>query len=214
MKKLFLTFYITILGLNFLIGQCDCYKIDNFKVPVDTSEFIEITFSNSCHEVYLNCVIKNRLNGDTIAYSDCTCLTTNFENTTWTVTPGFGWQLNYDVNEIPSPSKENIQISLSGSIECEDIEWNTTSNLTTTEENGNIVVSPNPTSDIVNVKIMDRSFRNYTVKVFDMAGVVQVEKLLKTPLSEVDLSILTNGLYIMSFYSRNQFMGNRYVIKY
>ncbi len=84
------------------------------------------------------------------------------------------------------------------------------SNLLSTE----VSVYPNPTNEILKIKFLDGFFENVNVKLIDLVGNVYYEKTSSPNfISELNVSQLVSGIYIIQFKSDKRFLSKKVIIK-
>ena len=92
------------------------------------------------------------------------------------------------------------------------IEYNTVSNINNTLI-PNISLYPNPTSDLVLVKIEVHKQDPFQFNLFDLNGQIIKNGLLFNNINSIFLSQLPSNTYILSLYLKNQFIQSFQIIK-
>lgn len=83
--------------------------------------------------------------------------------------------------------------------------------LFSTENDQDIAVFPNPCGSHFQIK--DIKNRELTIKIFDLAGKLQLLKSLNVRESAIDISKLVNGSYFLSIEKENQLLKTQILIK-
>tara|TARA_R110000868_G_scaffold8478_5_gene43940 strand:- start:25260 stop:26681 length:1422 start_codon:yes stop_codon:yes gene_type:complete len=77
-----------------------------------------------------------------------------------------------------------------------------------------ITVYPNPSSDLINIKVDNTMGSQLVVDVFSMEGKqVKTVKLSSAYMSQIDLGSLSEGIYIAKFYSNHILIANKKLVK-
>jgi len=72
------------------------------------------------------------------------------------------------------------------------------------DNNHSIIIYPNPTSDIIHIKVNDNSNSKKTLRVFDITGELLINtEFMKDEIKTIDLSQYANGFYIIQVISKD-----------
>lgn len=66
-----------------------------------------------------------------------------------------------------------------------------------------VVLSPNPSSDVLNITVNDISFLNTAYKFVDINGRIISDRILSTSVSEINVEGLSKGIYFIKFENQN-----------
>jgi hypothetical protein len=87
------------------------------------------------------------------------------------------------------------------------------STLSIEEKTGKLQLAlfPNPTSDILQIQLKNESSENTTFKIFDLMGKLILTGNLSQGNSNVNISTLSNGIYLIELKKRNKFYAGKFL---
>ncbi|WNH10589.1 T9SS type A sorting domain-containing protein [Thalassobellus suaedae] len=98
-------------------------------------------------------------------------------------------------------SIKRIQMTTEG---VEKVEPTTMSIEVNSSKKAQVKVYPNPTDGIIKIQFLDESLMNYELALFNMKGVKQLNIFMdKTKKSQLDVSHLSKGMYILNCLNSN-----------
>jgi len=71
---------------------------------------------------------------------------------------------------------------------------------------------PNPAFDMLNIDLSDFSNADYQIKVYDLKGNVLFDKWISNTLSQLNISGLANGVYLINVYKENSILGTKRLV--
>ena len=110
-------------------------------------------------------------------------------------------------NKILSSNEFSYDISTSSFVNDVRITYNYTSSITLNTEqfeiNSNALkVFPNPTSNIINIKLLN--YEDTIASIYDLSGRLILKQNLDSEISIIDISSLSNGLYLLTVNADNK----------
>lgn len=86
------------------------------------------------------------------------------------------------------------------------------------EQEDNLSVFPNPATDFVTIQLMNLKEKNIQIKLYNVLGQTVIEKkeenVSTTFETQIDLSQLSAGIYIVKVYSEGKEIAKRYMVRY
>lgn len=131
----------------------------------------------------------------------------------WTSTP---WGINtfpraytYQLKSTSSALVQSIAVANCGlSIRClKDI----TSNIENIALEDKILIFPNPTKNILNISFDE--IGNYNTSIYDIKGVLMLEKKMTGGINTFDLNALPKGMYIIKIESRSSTLERKIIVE-
>ncbi|GEM_PF-4317109 len=215
MKKAII-FILSVLFPEFISGQfispgCSDLKVENIQMDDDTAGLMKITISNSC----INCasglngcvyeelrVIRNVFPFDTVASSDCLCLSS----------PENGSQKVYSVIATVTavPPLSEIRVSLMN-CECDNIPFSSSLGVAAMESDNSLSVYPNLFDG--KLYIQNNTSRIIQFTLFNSSGEKIIENILTEKTCVVNLSASSKGVYYYKLTSDKNLFRTGKIIK-
>jgi hypothetical protein len=101
---------------------------------------------------------------------------------------GFRWQNNAGANASGlSVAIDNIKLSGSLSTGLKDL-----------SQNDNLILFPNPVTNILHVNVKDKSYAHYSLMIYDSCGQLLIEEYNLSDTNSIDAESLTSGIYFLN----------------
>lgn len=189
--RLLILLMVILLTNHSLKAQCDCYTVNKIWIPENTSNIVNITFSNTCGEyAYLQFfLIQNR---DTLARFD-KCYCGYIDKKGYTTT----YELATNIKFLPPIN--SLRVTFDN--RCPSIKFSPELFVLSTEpqNNSEVTMYPNPTDDSINLENIPI---NTNIQLYNLQGVFLQEWVFKEK-QKISLKSYPSGTYLIKYQISN-----------
>ena len=80
-------------------------------------------------------------------------------------------------------------------------------------QNENIIIYPNPATDIVTLNINNANNKDLEINIYDITGTLVKSEILKQNQQKINIGDLSNGVYMVSIKSKDLTENQRLIIQ-